>query len=183
MVNFFFCALSIRPLIVPPTWVYPAARCGGALAHVCTCRQIHLYGEPKKSTHHHQTHLAAHTHQSKTASDEAVWEGGCRHRRCCSACMPTAAALLSLAFLLPSHSPSDMCLPRSTPWVGPGARLRVPTNSFVWQIQKIDSRPPNSSPGTHAPAALRLQLIPTTTPARQACTPEGRKKARVSILL
>jgi hypothetical protein len=32
----FLCALSITPLIVPPTWVYPAARCGGlwcAFAH------------------------------------------------------------------------------------------------------------------------------------------------------
>ena len=35
-------------------------------------------------------------------------------------------------FNRPSHSPSDMGLPRSTLWGGSGARLYMPTNSFVW---------------------------------------------------
>ena len=39
-----------------------------ALVHVCACRQIHLYGESKKSTHGHQTHLPARTHQRQMAS-------------------------------------------------------------------------------------------------------------------
>lgn len=33
--------------------------------------------------------------------------------------------------------------------------MAVPENSFVWGIEKIDSRPPNSSPVTHAPDGLR----------------------------
>lgn len=39
-----------------------------ALVRVCTCRKIHLYGEPKKSTHGHQTHLPARTHQRQLVS-------------------------------------------------------------------------------------------------------------------
>ena len=36
--------------------------------------------------------------------------------------------------------------------------MHMPKNSFVWGIEKIDSRPPNSSPGTHAPEQDRLGM-------------------------
>ena len=62
--------------------------------------------------------------------------------------------------------------------MGSSARLRAPTNSFVWQNEKIDSRPPNSSPGAHAPAADGVRLVPAATPASRA----WQKKSRVSIL-
>ena len=39
-----------------------------ARVHVCARRQIHLYGKSKKSTHGHQTHLPARTHQRQMAS-------------------------------------------------------------------------------------------------------------------
>jgi hypothetical protein len=64
---------------------------------------------------------------------------------------------------VPSHSPSDIVLPRSTLRGGSGARLVMPENSFVWGIEKIDSRPPKSSPGMHAPEGLGRNFEPQGT--------------------
>ena len=94
--------------------------------HVCACRQIHLYGKSKKSTHGHQTHLPARTHQSQIAKTthartrhgleisefrrlqpaQARICSGCRPE---DACEPTAAAcffadcifFLSLSLIVP----------------------------------------------------------------------------------
>ena len=59
---FFFLSYSPSDMGLPPgtlRW---------ALVHVCACRQIRLYGKSKKSTHGHQTHLPARTHQRQMAS-------------------------------------------------------------------------------------------------------------------
>lgn len=61
--------------------------------------------------------------------------------------------------------------------------MHMPKNSFVWGTEKIDSRPPNSSPGTHAPAAVGLRLTPATTTAGHRRPPDGSKRSRVSLLL
>ena len=62
-----------------------------------------------------------------------------------SFCLP----LLWLFFFPFSYTLRHGFTPRHA-GVGSGARLQMPTNSFVWQFQKIDSRPPNSSAATHA---------------------------------
>jgi hypothetical protein len=48
----------------PSDIVSPASTLWWARVRVWPCRKIHLYGESKKSTHDHQTHLPARTHHS-----------------------------------------------------------------------------------------------------------------------
>jgi hypothetical protein len=52
------------PPHTPSDIVSPASTLWWALVRVWPCRKIHLYGESKKSTHDHQTHLPARTHQT-----------------------------------------------------------------------------------------------------------------------
>lgn len=52
---------------------------------------------------------------------------------------------------------------------------------FVWEIKKIDSWSPNSSPSTHAPAALCLRRISATRPTGRPWRPNGRNWSRVSM--
>ena len=105
-----------------------------ALVRFWPCRKIHLYGESKKSTHGHQTHLPARTHRSQMAKST---HARTRRRpeisdfrrlqpaqaRICSgctpegACKPTAAARLAadcIFFFFPLIVPPT--------WVYPGAR-------------------------------------------------------------
>ena len=126
-----------RPSHSPSDIGLPHSTLRWALVHVCTCRKIHLYGESKKSTHGHQTHLPARTHQSKTAS-ECVHKGAkpteaagkaaalllqqCARRAVtvgAGAVAPVCPLQLRRSrtpFFLPSHSPSDIGLPHSTLW-------------------------------------------------------------------
>ena len=57
-----------RPSHSPSDMGLPRSTLRWALVRVCACRQIHLYGVLKKSTHNHQTHLPARTHQRHFAS-------------------------------------------------------------------------------------------------------------------
>ena len=52
------------PSHTPSDTVSPANTLWWAPVRVWPCRKIHLYGESKKSTHDHQTHLPARTHQT-----------------------------------------------------------------------------------------------------------------------
>ena len=90
-------------------------------------------------------------------------------------------ARVRVSFLAPSHSPSDMGLPRSTLRWALARGLPRRKIRFVRRVKEIDSSPPNSSPGTHAPAALGLRRIPAARPAGRPWRPNGRKKSRVSM--
>ena len=52
------------PSYTPSDVVSPGSTLRWALVRVWPCRKIHLYGESKKSTHDHQTHLPSRTHQT-----------------------------------------------------------------------------------------------------------------------
>ena len=155
------------PLIVPPTLFYPATRCVGALVQICKGRKIHLYGESKRSTHDHQTHLPKCTHQRDLVgiSHPALSHSASALRSIAIGHFFNGQALetitkptkleLTPTFFFPPHSPSDIVLPRSTTCADSGANLQGPENSFVWGIEEIDSRPPNSSPEMHFPTKLR----------------------------
>jgi hypothetical protein len=192
-----------RPSHSPSDIGLPHSTLRWALVHVCTCRQIRLYGESKKSTHGHQTHLPARTHQSKTASE-------CAHK----GTKPTEAAGKAAALLL------QQCARRAVT-VGAGAvapvcplQLRCSRTLFFFPLivpptlvyptarcgglwctvvhadkfvcmgnrknrltaTKLISRHARTS-GTSPPAYPRPPR-PPATPARQV----ARKKARVSIL-
>ncbi len=59
----FAISLFFLPSHSPSDMGLPRSTLRRALVRVCACRQIHLYGKSKKSTHGHQTHLPARTHQ------------------------------------------------------------------------------------------------------------------------
>ena len=62
------CSSLFLPPHSPSDMGLPRSTLRWALVHVRACRKIHLYGESKKSTHGHQTHPPARTHQSQLVS-------------------------------------------------------------------------------------------------------------------
>lgn len=58
--------------------------------------------------------------------------------------------------------------------------MQVPTNSFVWRIEEIDSRTPKSSGGTHAPSPHRRPGAARTPRAPPRWDPDGRGRLFVT---
>lgn len=80
---------------------------------------------------------------------------------------PTPTFFFSLSYTLRHRITPQHCVR------GSRARPHLPENSFVWGIPKVDSRPPNSSPGMHAPAFLRQNSRPRSHTHHQMRPPHA----------
>ncbi len=81
----------------------------------------------------------------------------------------------AFAYPAPADGPLPVQVLRASRWPGPATRRSLatfdfPQNSFVWEIQKIDSRPPN-----HAWHARRASHAAKVQPAYPAPPPRRRR--------
>ena len=179
-VELFSRALSVTPFIVPPTWVYPAARCGGLGCAFVHAEKFICMGNRKNRLT--TTKLISRRARTRARPIRVEEQAACEAHRSCVSAAP-------ILFFL-SYSPSDMGLPRSTlRW----ARVRI----FACREIHLYGESKKSTHGhqTHLPARTQQRhlapgLFPPPrppTPARARCRSKSRVsalfKSRVSTLL
>lgn len=121
------------PSYTPSDIVSPGSTLRRGLVRVWPCRKIHLYGESKKSTHDHQTHLPSRTHQTDFVRFEPAptrlglatgalaasqaprgWFLGAKRWKPPLSPLETTKSESPPTFFFPSYTPSDIVSPHST---------------------------------------------------------------------